>query len=346
MKEKIEWYKEVLELEPGSRIFFPLAKLLAEDGQTDDAVVTLRQGLAKHPDHVEARLMLVELLSRQQSMTAVRREMDDLSSLFSAYPGFWQAWSEHLAKNPDMRDASVAMRFFSESMQGRKLDWSAVIEAGLKALLFDAPDAMDAMDAPDATETPQVQPAQAGKDAASTDKKPSLSIEVKPSPTKSTAQGNHVPAQPPAREAKGEAETEPTLPAAAPLRVVSAKLKKQPHKKGGAAEAAAPAPEEADAENNEEAFSLRTRTMADILADQGDYAAAAEIYQELAGKASAEDQKELLARFAELTARAGESPAPAPAREDDDDSGLDSAEGSKLVDLLESLAERLEERSR
>ena len=41
MTEKIEWYKEVLELEPNSKVFFPLARLLSEAGRTDEAVEIL-----------------------------------------------------------------------------------------------------------------------------------------------------------------------------------------------------------------------------------------------------------------------------------------------------------------
>lgn len=320
MKEKIEWYREVLELEPGSRIFFPLAKLLAEDGQTDEAVTTLRQGLSKHPDHVEARLMLVELLSRQQAMGAARREMDDLGTLFSSYPGFWQAWSEHLAKNPDMQDASVAMRFFSETLHGRKLDWTAVIEAGLKALLLDGADgaARSPGSLEDRSPAPgkASQPATGGKQAAA----PKIT-------------GAFV--------ASGASQED----SSAPTRVVSAKLKRPSLKKSAAAPAASQDAKPVD-DGAEEAFSLRTRTMADILADQGDFAAAADIYGELAGKASGDEQATLLARSEELRARVGETPPSVPARDDDDDAGLDSAESSRLAELLESLAERLEERSR
>ena len=48
MTEKIQWYKEVLELEPNSKVFFPLARLLVEEGHLDEAVAVLEQGLARH----------------------------------------------------------------------------------------------------------------------------------------------------------------------------------------------------------------------------------------------------------------------------------------------------------
>ena len=331
MNEKIKWYKEVLELEPGSRVFFPLAKLLAEEESIDESVETLRQGLVKHPDHVEARLMLVELLSKQQSMGAVRHEVDGLGSIFSAYPGFWQAWSENLAKNPEMLDASVAMRFFSETIHGRKLDWTSVIEAGLKALLLDEADK-----AADRSEQSGVATIAAPQHVET----PKMDI--------------------PPREAKKASGQE----ASAPLRVVSAKLKRTPSKKTtlesvvemsdtskdsgtSAAVGTTTAANATTEESGEEDVSLRTRTMADVLADQGDFAAAAEIYQELADKAREEEKAQLVARYEELRARAAEAvPLPVSPADDDDVADIDSPEGSKLVDLLESLAARLEERSR
>ncbi len=75
MSKKIEWYQEVLSLEPGSRVFFPLAKLFVENGMPEDAVITLCRGLDRHPDYLEARMLLVELL------TELGREMKFMTIL-------------------------------------------------------------------------------------------------------------------------------------------------------------------------------------------------------------------------------------------------------------------------
>ena len=44
MMEKIEWYQEVLKLDPDSKVFFPLAKLLRDSQQPDKAIEVLRVG--------------------------------------------------------------------------------------------------------------------------------------------------------------------------------------------------------------------------------------------------------------------------------------------------------------
>ena len=82
MTEKIEWYKEVLELEPNSKVFLPLAHLYASRNEIDEAVAALEHGLSRHPEHMEARLFLIELLykaGRQADCTVHVQEMKMLN---------------------------------------------------------------------------------------------------------------------------------------------------------------------------------------------------------------------------------------------------------------------------
>ena len=93
MMDKIEWYREVLELEPSSKLFFPLARLLVEDGQPEAALETLRRGLERHPEFLEARLFYIEQLYHHGQPEACVAEVTELGQLFASYPGFWQAWA-------------------------------------------------------------------------------------------------------------------------------------------------------------------------------------------------------------------------------------------------------------
>ena len=81
--EKIDWYREVLELEPNSKVFLPLARLHLQIGQEDEAIAVLEHGLARHPEHLEARLLLVELLYRTGRQEACTRQVSELGRLFS-----------------------------------------------------------------------------------------------------------------------------------------------------------------------------------------------------------------------------------------------------------------------
>lgn len=283
MKQKIEWYREVLELEPGSRVFFPLAKLFSADNQIPEAVATLRQGILRHPDHLEARLLLIELLYTRGERDGVAELVDALTGLLRQYPHFWQAWSEKLSLSPSMRDAALSLRFFAAALSGKNINWGAVIESGLTNLL----------DHDDLREAPKTVPAP-------------------------PAARGVTPAQSSEKTGPLQASNEKDLPRLALDEDLDA------------------AEEEAD-----EPFSLRTRTMAEVLAEQGDNAGALEIYKELAANASTEDRPAIEARMAELSAKAAHSQEPG-SKPDDVEPDPDK---NRVVELLESLARRLEERA-
>lgn len=94
MTPKIEWYQEILEQEPSSRVFFPLAKLLFEAGEMDQALTTLKYGLEHHPEFLEARLFLIHLLYHVGDMEGCSAEGVVIADLFNQYPDFWVAWGQ------------------------------------------------------------------------------------------------------------------------------------------------------------------------------------------------------------------------------------------------------------
>lgn len=292
---KINWFKEVLELEPGSKVFFPLARLYFEDGNHAEAMSTLRQGLSRNPDHIEARFLLVEILSRLGRADEAAQEVRTITAMLSRYPAFWKVWAESAA--PASKDSAMALSFLAASFQGAALSWSQVIEKGLDALF----------------------------------------------------RGNGAPLAPGAgaAEAGGAAPDEDAQP--------------QRRRK------AAPAKRAADAD-----ATIRTRTMADLLADQGDFQGALDIYTELADKAAGHEADELEALIEKMRLKLRRGPgADAPdaaalrdgadqdsAGQDDlPDEGPDQDEGramtppeglpgkDKLLETLEALAERLEARA-
>ncbi|MDR3175854.1 MAG: tetratricopeptide repeat-containing protein [Desulfovibrio sp.] len=295
MKQKIDWYREVLELEPGSRVFFPLAKLLAADGQAAEAVLTLKQGLLRHPDNVEARLLLVELLHLQQADAEVAAEIERLGKILASYPGFWSAWCDNIADNPLMRDASLAMRFFSAALQGKSISWGDIISRGLNAVLS------------------------AGETATGSGKS-------------YAGASPHIDEK---RTADASAGIRPAEASAVLQTAIAAPAANEAEDEPGLAD---------DEEETDEPFSLRTRSMADVLAEQGDVQGALDIYQELLQSAAEEEKLTLAQRIDELSRRlnnAGTEPEVSAEK-----AFLPGSESLKIVNLMESLAERLEARAR
>lgn len=282
MKQKIEWYREVLEIEPNSKIFFPLSRMLAKDGRPDEAIAVLRQGVGRHSDHVEARLFLVELLYTSGRVLELQQEVDVLSDLFKNYPGFWRAWGERLFDASATRDAGLAAIFLAAFLQNMPVSWAGVIEHGLKGLVGGEPPRVSAT-------VPETYPL-----------------------------------------AAAAPERKPVTPSSEVVAALSP--------------ASVPAPVEADVESGErgddddetdEPITLRTRSMAEILAEQGDIAGALDIYNELIASAGHEEKKELQARVNILSGKAAASGGDAQAQ----------VLREEKKDWLAILAQRLEARS-
>lgn len=133
MMAKIEWYQEVLEQEPGSRVFFPLARLLEQVGQSEEALAVLRNGVAQNPDFLEARLMLIQLLHEQGHSSDCGAEVAKVANLFEVYPAFWDAWAESAAAVN--RDLELALRFMAATFRRPDISLCDVLVSGLGKLL-------------------------------------------------------------------------------------------------------------------------------------------------------------------------------------------------------------------
>ena len=313
MMEKIEWYQEVLEIEPSSKVFFPLAKLLLGNNQTQEAVVVLRQGLDRHPEFFEARLMLIDLLQQERDTSGALNEVRALGSKLASYPGFWDAWAQSVSDAGADKDMATALRLLAAFLRHSDLSWADIISSGLAALAGGPVEPPASQPLPEQAEQP-------------------VELEVAASEIPVVAMGS----------APEELAPEPVeffenvqdeivdvsvdVPPPAPL---------QPEIPEEVAH------EEDDGED--EHFSLRTRTMAAVLAEQGDYAGAKDIYEEiLAATADPALRADLEGRIAELAGKikSGHATASPDAVDENSDQGK-----NKLIQVLERLAGRLETRA-
>ena len=388
MKEKIEWYKEVLELEPSSKVFFPLARMLAEEGDHASAIQVLRKGLARHEEFLEARLFLIELLYKNGDQEECDREVDRLSSTLSSYAGFWEAWAACLSKIDSQADTATILRFLGANFICGQLSIHDVLNRGLSTILKErkiggtrsglpnpqlddsnkATKPVDVSPDPAVQSASQVPPSQAAADIA-------LPNDI---PADSPPQEDAVaPAIPGSNEAMlsdlhQDKEEQTVAPSAstsgmtdvhARMEKSAPKLSDEPLKKAvdtieniheksdiepfiadtvtqGMGAFGSAEPDDADSDN----FSLRTRSMAEVLAEQGDYRGALDIYSELAAAAiSSEEKHELAERISMLTAHIDENRSQnfvEPAIVEETGAGQ-----NKLISMLEALAQRVEARA-
>ncbi len=403
MTEKIEWYKEVLELEPNSKVFFPLARLLVEEGRTEEATGILELGLARHDEFLEARLFLIELLYKTGQQNACEAQVKKLSRMFSAYSGFWQAWASTLAAENQGADTATVMRFLALNFAKGPVSLSDVLEQGVNSLLGHGTAQVGQANAnPEFDQEPtQIQVSHEGFAKSETTNTlgsqfaPEDGLTAQLSDHQDFIQAVDVPAQPLAPnditapfadqnahnsgaheylshdsmqgddlshkslnefDPEDMTDEEAALPEASMQTADAASSSVGEYEpehaalsedKPSASEAVAEGLTSStgeETEESEERFSLRTRSMAEVLAEQGDIKGALDIYHELAAAATApEENADLRQRIATLNARLG-SAQPVEQTLETAESGASTGK-DKLISMLEALAERVEARA-
>jgi len=132
MLTKIDLYREVLAIEPNSKVFFPLAKELAGLDQPEEAVDVLKKGVAFHPDHLEAKFLLIELLTRLERSDEAEEAFAGVGEMLAEYPSVWSLWAEKAVFAA--KDPSLALRFLAHYFRDGSLTWASVLEHGLNTL--------------------------------------------------------------------------------------------------------------------------------------------------------------------------------------------------------------------
>ncbi len=339
MQEKIDWYQEVVDLEPSSKLFFPLAKMVSET-DVPRAVETLQRGLERHPEFIEARFFFVELLHKHSEKddyaNRLKTQLSILSPMLTRYAGFWQAWGNSLsqANESPSDDKALAAAFLGAMCEKEGLSLSAIFAAGLQSLA-----------GPQQVEQAPVEPQQ----AAPADAPAAAATAPADAPAAAATAPADVPTVAPTTQGKIEAPSisvvQPSIkvtPNKAIKPRVTIKAVERPAvvdssaaKNQGAEECAA------DGEDSGDNISLRTRSMADVLAEQGDYNAALEIYDELIQGAEGAEEKQELQTRADNVRTMSSAPAESATAAD---VKMPSPGKERVISVLESLADRLENR--
>lgn len=327
MTEKIAWFEEVLKLEPNSKLFFPLAQAYGQENRHDDAVQVLRRGLTYHPEHLEARLLLIECLAEQghakaglrsaqqeqiqdqdqgQDQDQIPPEVASLGASLSAHPTFWKQWAMH-SRAQGLGDMALTLDMLALLFSGSPLSWGTILDRGLRAEF-----------SPTAAGSPSQRDSPVGGNAPAT----VAAAEPLPTSTNDESSGaheqaslpeSHIPSDEdlPADEISevadltqsASADQEPPEPdskasdSEAPLEAIRADAPK-PESTGTARQAATDAP--TSLSEGEQRY-YETKTYADLLAEQGENEEALKVYTKLLQSSPDELQRqELQSRIQEL----------------------------------------------
>ncbi len=131
MNDKYIWYKEVLDIEPQSRLFFPLARMMADDGALEEARAVLESGLSYHVHFVQARMLLAEVLQKLGRKDEAESQFALVTGEFRENASFWQSFADTSAKN---KDESVIRRMMSLQLRNVPTEFSDIMSRGLDSL--------------------------------------------------------------------------------------------------------------------------------------------------------------------------------------------------------------------
>lgn len=315
MNDKIAWLEELLALEPNSKQFFPLAQSYLLADRAEDAVRALQKGLAFHPKHLDARLLLIRCLSQLKNRNAAKKETEQLAATLSTCPVFWELWAEQ-SREAGRQDMAVTLRLLEKFLNGDAIQWGQILEQGLTAVTLSKAESTPALQIDDQGQeaarkvapgdiAPLIQDQVAGDDQQVALVEPSLVGTDSHETTDTVA-----PSDDTAEQAATEHEPEP---AGAPASRIQARISlPRPEDIPGYASLAASAPSAlherlskgvvedestpVDVPESREKLSesernyYETKTYADLLANQGEIQEALNVYGKLL-RASTDDAK-------------------------------------------------------
>jgi predicted Zn-dependent protease len=131
MQDKIRFYEEILSLEPGSKLFYPLARLYLENQELDKAHKALASGLEKHPEFLQARLLLLEVLSALDKQQELEQHLQQIWSQLGQSQEFWRLSAEYYQRQGDP-DLAVAVSYLGRALQGQSPGWVQLLLQALQ----------------------------------------------------------------------------------------------------------------------------------------------------------------------------------------------------------------------
>lgn len=127
MNDTIQLLHELLEHDPGSKIFFPLAKIYRKQGEPGRAIELVRKGLGFHPDYLEAHLLLIDLLSETGGSAEAEAIARDIHAKLAEYTKFWASLRSGCSKT-GRTDLSLAAFLFEQDAKKQAFDFALFLQ--------------------------------------------------------------------------------------------------------------------------------------------------------------------------------------------------------------------------
>lgn len=131
MMDILNLLEELLEHDPGSKIFFPLARLYRKQGDTHRASEIIRKGIIHHPDYLEAQLFQVELLHEIGVEDEAASVAGSVIEKLLGYERFWMTLKQSYLVGTKS-NLALAAHIFEREARNEKVDLMSLCGAGLE----------------------------------------------------------------------------------------------------------------------------------------------------------------------------------------------------------------------
>ncbi|MDY0275606.1 MAG: hypothetical protein RBR42_09255 [Desulfomicrobium sp.] len=130
MQNTLHLFDELLEHDPGSKIFFPLARLYKRHGYIKRAIEIVQKGIGHHPDYLEAQFFLIELFYDTGDVSAAEAQAHALFQKLLIYDKFWFALRTYYAKN-NQEDMQLASYIMERKAHDSQVDLLKLLTCGI-----------------------------------------------------------------------------------------------------------------------------------------------------------------------------------------------------------------------
>ena len=134
MENKIKFYEEIFNLDPNSKVFFPLASMYYAESNTEKAEEILNKGLKNYPDHLQARLLLARIYFDRQKNDSAGQIVEEIMDTIMQCPPFFTLWEDRL-RQKGQKQAATFLSILATNLTSRSLNLEDIFSAGLNALM-------------------------------------------------------------------------------------------------------------------------------------------------------------------------------------------------------------------
>lgn len=130
MNDTLTLFDELLEHDPGSRIFLPLARLYRKQGLFQKAIDIVQKGIGHHPDYFEAHVFLIELFCDAGDRQRAESKAQSVFEKIISHDKFWACLRNAYLKS-GQSDLALAVFLVEQHARQKAVNLFELLQPGI-----------------------------------------------------------------------------------------------------------------------------------------------------------------------------------------------------------------------